>query len=475
MYSGRSSREPERWITARARFLGRDAVREWVGSARRQVGSDTVLARRLELLERLYLDAASEQHPSVVRLRSWLQRRIVAFRPRFQGHRVSRAQIYDELRSNPDAAAREEAYRAEDELSRRLEPAVRDLLQARNERARVLGFRNYPELRLRFEGLSVSRLKALCQAAVAPLRKAIAPLRSEFFESTRRNAWFPWDLRFAQEKRAVLPAQAFPARSMVAAVRSALQRWGLPMHRLPIRVTLHDIPFGGLTFPVRVPTDIRILVPPNGGWDWYVAGFHEFGHAVHFSLIRQPGHLLRSPDVGFSGFAEGIADLFEELAMNPRWLAGRRGLDSDTVRVFRTGRAKEHLVRAAIAANWVTTELDLYQNPQRDPAPAAMARLREQFGFGAYAPRSFLQVTYVTHPVYDQSYLLSLLFRKQIVRAISQQLGNPLWPNARVGPWLAENWFGPGARYDWIPRVREVTGQPFGVDAFLESVRSGTP
>ncbi|MCI4353479.1 MAG: hypothetical protein L3K14_08910 [Thermoplasmata archaeon] len=475
LYSGRSSHAPERWITTRARFLGREELRDWVESAKSRVNPDTVLGRRLELLNRLHLDAASEQHPSIVRLRTRLQRRIIAFRPRFQGRRVSRARIYDELRSNPDAAAREEAYRAEDELSLRLEPAVRQLVALRNDRARALGFRDYPELRLRFEGLSVSKLMSLCRATAAPLRTAIGAWRGEFLAATGRNEWFPWDLRFAQERRAALPLRAFPGRSMIPAVRAALSLWGLPMRRLRIRVSRRDIPFAGLTFAVRVPSDIRILIPPNGGWEWYVAGFHEFGHAVHFSLIRQTGHLLRSTDVGFSGFVEGIADLFEELALNPRWLEGRRGLNSSTVRAFRVGRSLEHVVRAAITSNWVATELDLYRKPQADPALKSSHRLREQFGFGTFVPRSFLQVTYVTHPVYDQSYLLSLLFRKQLVHALSEQVGDPLWPNPRAGPWLAEKWFAPGARFDWIPRVREVTGRPFGAGAFLESVRGGEP
>lgn len=385
---------------------------------------------------------------------------------------MDRAGLYDEMRTNPDRSLREEAYRAEDELWDALEPQIRALIRVRNARAQALGFRDYPELRLKFEGVGVRELRRLCEEAVIPLVGKIRRLREEFLTATREGEWFPWDLRFALERHAGLPRGPFPGGKMVPAVRGALRRWGFPMDRLPIAVTLHDIPFGGLTFAIRIPTDVRILIPPKGGWDWYSVGFHEFGHAVHFSRIRQPDHLLRSPDVGFSGFVEGIADLFEEVSVHPRWLKSRPGLTLESIRHFRLGRALSDLSQAATTTNWVNTELDLYRNPAADLRLESARRLQSLFGFGQYDPRSFLQTTLVTHPVYNQSYLLSLLFRKQLVEAIHRQVGDPLWPNARVGPWLTENWFAPGAQFDWIPRVRDVTGRPFGTKAFLDSVRS---
>jgi hypothetical protein len=74
-----------------------------------------------------------------------------------------------------------------------------------------------------------------------------------------------------------------------------------------------------------------------------------------------------------------------------------------------------------------------------------------------------------------QSYFLSLLFRKQVVGALPRAANGALWPNRRAGPWLADRWFRAGSAYDWIGRVRDVTGRPFGPEAFAESVRRGEP
>ena len=475
LYAGRTKHDAESWVHARARFLRDEKLRRWTDRARDRIDPLIPMGRRLELLNRLSLDAVSEQHPSIVRRRSRLQRRILAFRPRFRGQRVDRARINDELRDNPSPRRREEAYRAEDELWDKIEDDLLELVRARNARARALGYRDFPTLRLSFEGLRVKELQGLCDSAVRPLAGRIRQLRDEFLTRADQGEWFPWDLRFAQERSGSLPKRVFPGRTLFSTVRSALRQWGLPVDRMAIRFTQHDIPWGGLTFPVRIPTDVRILMPSKGGWERYMVCFHEMGHAVHFSSIREKEYLLKSPDVGFAGLFEGIGDLFEEISLDPRWLRSRRGLTPRSVEGFRTGRALEHLLRAATMSDWVATELDLYQHPTVDPSYRSTARLREVFGFGRYAPRSILRLAYVTHPVYAQSYLLSLLFRKQMVRAISEQVGGPLWPNPSVGPWLETNWFAPGGLYDWIPRVQDVTGRPLGVQAFQESVRSGEP
>jgi hypothetical protein len=475
LYSGEKSSDLDRWQTARSRFLGDRMLRNWLERAHRSASPGDSLGRRLELLSRLCLEAAAEQHSSVVQLRGRLERRLVSFRPRFQGRRVDRAKVQDELRDNPDARVREDAYRAEDELWDRVAADVQRLVRARNARARTLGFRSYPELRLGFEGMAVTELRELCDAAIGPFAAKFRQFREEFLATSLQNEWFPWDLGFAQVRRASLPERIFPTGTLIPAVRSALREWGLPMGRLAIRVRQRDVPFQGVTFSIRIPSDVRILFPKKGGWERYLVAFHEFGHAVHFSSIRQPGHLLRSPGVGFDGYIEGIGDLFEEISFDAHWLLQRRGLTRRMVEMFRAGRALEHLFRFASVLNWVTTELDLYRDPSADPTPRATARLRATFGFGRYTPRSSLRTLYVTHPVYSQSYLFSLLLRKQIVQAISEQVRGDLWPNPSVGPWITDNLLAPGAQYDWIPRVRQLTGRRFGVQAFQDSVRSGEP
>ncbi len=473
-YTGRALRSVERAHLARSGLLTDSGLRSFLERApERPV--PVVLGRRLELLRRAALEAQVEHAPEVVRLRARLEATIVRSRPILCHRRVDRATISEILRNDPDPTTRRLAYYAEEDILRPLEDEVRELIHRRNDAARLLGIASFPEMRLGFEGLSVARLRELSDAATAGAAARIRRFRDNFTRAERHAEWHPWDLAYARERTGRLPEPSFPSDRMVPAVEHALRSWGFPRSRLRFRVVRRDLPFGGLTIVPSAPHDVRVLVPPKGGWTYYMVLFHEFGHAVHARSIRQPTHLLRALDPGYSAFHEGIADLFEEIASTVEWLAGRPGIGRDPARRFREGRAVENLLRAVGTATAVESEIDLYRHPDRDWTALHQRRLKRVFGFADYPPRSFVDSFYVTHPVYLQSYFLALLFRKQVREAMLHEVGAPFWPNLRIGGWLTERFFRPGARYDWIPRVAEVTGHPFGPSAFLRSVDRGEP
>lgn len=62
--------------------------------------------------------------------------------------------------------------------------------------------------------------------------------------------------------------------------------------------------------------------------------------------------------------------------------------------------------------------------------------------------------------------------RAQLARALRERFGGPFWPNPKFARWLTREWFAPGSLYDWAPRVREVTGRPFGAEAFVAQLAS---
>jgi hypothetical protein len=469
MYTGRAKDNAlQRWQTGRAQYLlgpDRRKLSERLSGA---LGSP-LLDRRAELFRRAVLDAHVEQSPEIVRLRTRLQAQIVRFRPNWKGVKVGRAEIYNTLRSSAVRADREQAWRAEQPLHRALESPLRRLIGIRNDKARSAGYATFAEMRLAFEGVPARRLRTLARASARPLRGLARALRSELAERTGDSAWAPWDLRYALESRAPLPKEPFPGDRMVETVRRALRAWGIPQRRLGVRIVRCDLPFGGLTIAPRIPSDVRILVHPAGGWEYYMVLFHEFGHAVHFGSVDQPSHLLRSPDLGFAGFAEGLAGVFEQVAYDPSWLATVRGLDPGVSAEFARRRRAAAVFEAAGTALGIESELRLYDRPDQDPRPAVRALARRWFGYDDYESRSWADPFYVTHPVYAQSYLLSHLFRAQVIEALRRETARPLWPNPGAGPWLTDSFLAAGARYDWTGRLADVTGESLSADAFVRA------
>jgi hypothetical protein len=407
----------------------------------------------------------------VVRARSALERRAVAFRPLWKGQRVNRAVIYRTVREDPNPANRRRAYYALEPLYRPMEGALRDLIRIRNERARALGYRTFAELRLGHEGFTPSRIEALGEAVTRHARPYLHAMHDRARSGTDAAGWYPWDPNYERHRRASLPVGSFPMRSMLPTILRAVKEWGFPTERMRFRVVFHDLTAGGLTLAPDPPRDVRILVHPQPGWHAYSVMFHEVGHAVHSASIRSPRHLLRWHEnvPGFGGFHEGIGSLFEGVAKNERSLSMQNGISRDQARSFAAARRDDELAEAASITHWIRIEQALYRDPDRDPMPEAHRFERRLFGYDEYPAHTFVDSFYIDLPSYAPNYLLAKLFHHQLASTLRERFGEPLWPNRRVGPWLTRNWFAPGSLYDWVPRIRELTGRPFGARAFQDS------
>lgn len=463
---GRSVRGSAPWQLKRARLLADDRLLRWVQSARKR-NWPILLHRRLELLERILLDAQVEQHPDVVRIRSDLQNRIISFRPTWNGRKVNRAVVFRLGRVSPHESVRRRAYYAFERLHRPLENHLQQLIRVRNERARELGFPTFAEMRLGFQGLTASHLEEVSKKAADFARGRVRALRDSLLGTGEQSGWHPWDFAYARERRVPLPDRLFPRQNMLPRILKAIGEWGFQTDRMRFRVVFHDTPFGGLTLAPDPPRDVRILVHPQGGWLAYDIMFHEVGHAVHSASIRAPRHLLRWHEniPGFGAFHEGIGALFEDIPSNVLWLSTQPGVGTKRAEEF-AGLAKDaSVLDAAWQAGWLRIEQELYRRPDRDPMPEVQRFERRIFGYDDYVPLSFVDTFFVSDPTYCSNYLLAILFKAQLTRALRTLFGDPVWPQRKVGPWLTRNWFAPGSIYDWLPRIREITGHPFGVEA----------
>jgi len=473
LYTGRSARGSAAWQLRRGALLSDDRILRWVRAALARPWPK-LLTRRLELLERVLVYSRVEQSPEIVRKRSELQRRVVAFRPLWKGKRVNRAVTNRVLRRDPSAANRRRAYYSLEPLYRPLEDAARELIRTRNERARALGHRGFAEMALGFQEITPSRLEQLADMAIEPAPARLRALRDRTDPRVLRSGWHPWDTTFAHARLASLPDGAFPQRSMLPTILRAVGGWGFRTERMRFRVVFHDLPEGGLTLAPDPPGDVRVLVHPQGGWEAYHVMFHEVGHAVHSASIRAPRHLLRWHEnvPGFAGFHEGIGSLFEEISRDERWLSARPGIDPGQAHQFAEVQRDWDVWSAAYLVGWQQVEQALYRNPDRDPTPDAKRYERRVYGFDDSPGRSFVDSFLIDLPCYSPNYLFAILFHYQIARTLRERFGEPMWPNSRVGPWLTQNWFRPGSLYDWVPRVREVTGRPFGAEAYRAAFRT---
>lgn len=472
---GRARATANPWPARRRELLAGPVLAAALRAGKRS-GRGTLLGRRAELLERSVLEVSIEQSDAVIAPRLRLQAAAADFRPRWRGRRVGREVVWRALRTDPSRAVRRRAYYAEDALYRRLEPGLLDLVERRNAAARAAGFRSFPEWRLATDGLTVAGLEELLDVSLRHARSEMRRWRDLFRDRTGEGGWAPWDLEYAQQLEAGLPDRAFPARTMVSDVLRAIGQWGFPRSALRFRIDRHDLPSGGLCVTPDPPRDVRTIIHPSGGFWPYFALFHESGHAVAARTVRQPTHLLQDPErtPGFGGFLEAEGGLFERIPWSEPWLRARPGISGAQARSTSAQAVRGALFAIGALAVWTRQELTTYLHPGRDPAAEGERLARRIFGYDAYRPRSFADSFAIELPLYGVAYVLAELIQAQWREAISADLGGPLWPNRRVGPWLVERLFRHGARTDWRHRVRAATGRRFGPGAFDREMRRAT-
>jgi hypothetical protein len=469
---GRSKTGAAPWQERRHRLLSDPELLPRV--ARLRPGkAGGLLRRRFDLLERAILATRVEQDPEVVRRRSQLQETITAFRPTWHGRKVGRAVVRNALRKNPDREERRRAFYAEDPVYRSVEDELRELVALRNEKARALGFRSFPEFQLSFDGFTVARLETLMDDALRHVPSAVRRWRETFEDRTGERGWYPWDVDYGRELIAGLPDRTLPARSMLPSILKGVASWGFPRSALRFRVDRHDLTSGGCCIAPDPPRDVRIVVHPSHGWPAYATLFHEVGHAIHSASIRAPTHLLRWHEFvpGFGAPHEGIGEFFELIPTSAAWLRTREGLSARRAEAFAEGQRTDPLRLMSLLVGWIRSELGLYLTPERDPGKDAVRYGRKVLGYDAYPERSFADSFYVDLPIYATSYLFATLLRPQLLSAVLAEVGGETWPNRKLGPWLVDRWFRPGSMYDWGPRLERVTGRPFSAKAFNGALR----
>jgi hypothetical protein len=471
-YAGVSSAGTGRWDTLRSRLVGREDLLRFLRAAQSRP-QPPLLARRLELFRRISEDALVEQHPSVALLRGSLVKRVFAFRPRWNGRASTEAEVREVLRFDSDRHVRHRAYIALQRIAKDVESDLRRLVEARNARARELGYRSFMDFRLRSEGLTLPQLESFIDRIVPAARPVFRRFREQFERRSGESTYFPWDAGWAAEGRNPLPAAAFSGRTMVRDCLRTIRQWGFRGPSRPFRIVQRSIPVGGMTLAVELPHDTRVAVNPKGGWLHYDILLHEFGHAVQDRYTRGASHVLRGPEniPGFAAFHEGIGGLFERIGSLGTWLRDRPGVTPELVRQFRENRKDEELRLGAHTAVWVWKEVQMYKHPGENLAARFHKSDRAALGFDEYPAAPWADPFWIEAAFYSKSYLIASVLGAQLRQAIREQIPGPLWPNRKIIPWLADNWFRNGVRYDWVPRVREVTGRSFGVEDFLDRSR----
>lgn len=367
--------------------------------------------------------------------------------------------------NEPDAVRRtliEEArLRATDA---ELNPLYLELVERQHAIARELGYGSYRELCAQCKGLDLSGLQAqtgaFSESTALSYRSVLEP------ELRRTLGVGLGDLRRSDLPRFFRAPdldEQFPAPALIESFTSTMSGLGIDVAAQPgVVLDVEPRPKKSpraFCAPVRVPSEVYLVLAPIGGHDDFAVLFHEGGHTEHYANV-DPELPFEFRHLGDNAITEAFAFLFQHLVEDPEWLARRLGV-ADAGQVAGHARAQRLVYLRRYAAK-LAYELELH-GP--DGVPRAPQRYSELLG-------AALEIEWPAHTFladvdpgfYCACYLRAWALETHLRRYLREHFGPAWFDSVQAGETLRALWR-EGQRLSPDELLAQLTGErlDFGV------------
>ncbi|RSK25900.1 peptidase M3A and M3B thimet/oligopeptidase F [Bacillus sp. HMF5848] len=415
------------------------------------------------------------------------------FRATLDGEQVSENDIRQILIKSNNLELRERAWHASKQIGHEVEEKLLTLIRKRNETARALGYEDYHQMSFESQELdreyvfnTFNELKELSdepfrqlklemdEELAARFQVAVEDLRpwhyaDPFFQEAPPSKDLDLDPFYEGKSLEDLTVSTF--KSMGMDITDMIEKSDLyPRDKKNQHAFCTDINRDG---------DVRVLCNNVESDYWSVTMLHEFGHAVYFKYIdRELPFILRAPAHTLT--TEAIAMLYGRMGKDPNWMQRFLGVSQEQVEAL-TPQINQSLRRQMlIAARWIMTfaffERELYKNPDQDLNSLWWSIVEEVQFVNPPENRSYphwaAKIHFTLVPVYYQNYLLGELTTSQLERYIEKNICNDLF-NIKVGDFLVNEFFAPGAKDHWNTKIEKATGEKLNPIHFVEQFVNG--
>lgn len=470
----------------------------FVREARRSgVIKDARLARQLDKLYYAYLQNQIEPEllKQIVDLDTQIQAQYNNFRATIDGGKVTISDIYTILTTEKNVHKRELAWRASKQVGDAIANDLIRLVKLRNQAARKVGFDNFHTLSIvtgeqRVEDLDriFAELCRLTEEPFARMKEELDRTLAESYGISPKDL-LPWHYHdpFFQRTPLVydqdldLYYQNQNVKELAARCYAGV---GLPVDDILARSDLYDregkYPHA-FSQDVDRNGDVRVLCNLQNTERWMETILHELGHAI-YSKYHDRGEpwLLREPAHSFT--TEAIAMFFGRMSRNPAWMQAMLGLSPEERSRIEPVSRKYLQFQQVLFARWAMVmysfEKELYADPNQD-LNNLWWELVEKYQLIRRPPGPVdagwaSKLHFITAPCYYHNYMLGELLASQLHHHIVHEvLGLQSDQNVsyvgdeRLGRYLREKVFGPGALYPWNEMIERATGEPLTPKYFV--------
>jgi peptidyl-dipeptidase A len=459
---------------------------------------DAVLKRAVDVIYLAVLEKQVDTNllKKITALANSAEKKFSTFRARVDGKEMTDAEVRKVLKTSTLSDRRQAVWEASKEVGKVVENDLRELVQARNQAAVKLGFKNYHALQLFLNEQDGDELIRLFDQLDELTRQPFIQAKTEIDASLAKMAGvkpaelMPWHYHdpFFQEVPAVFAADldlVYASQDLIRLCRQFYRGIDLPID-LVIERTGDFAPHKGKnphafsTDLTRDGTDVRVLANVVNNEYWMGTLLHEFGHSVYTSInipkslpyvLRLESHILTT---------EGVAMMFEKMSKRRAWLA-QMGVKVADPKAFEETATKMTRYQLLIFSRWCQVmlrfEKSMYENPSQD-LNRLWWDMVERYQLLRRPPRRSApdygsKIHIVSAPVYYHNYMMGELFASQLHHAIARNVYKGAHPdqvvyvgNPEVGRFMRERVFAPGRSKRWDELTRFATGAPLSPTAF---------
>ncbi|HET6745127.1 MAG TPA: hypothetical protein VFH90_04670 [Candidatus Limnocylindria bacterium] len=373
----------------------------------------------------------------------------------WRGERIPYRQVWNRAADISNRTERNALVASYFEAVEAINPIREERQATMRAAAAELGFADIPEMVASTGGFDPDAL-------AAEMRAFLADSETVYFAALRRNL-AEIDIEqgdasaidLAHVIRGAQWDRWFDAARMVWALRETLGGMGIDLDSQScIMLDLEQRPRKSpraFCAPVKMATDVRLVVQPRGGWDDYAALLHEAGHAEHFATVPADLPVTRSR-LGDNSLTEGYGALFERLVGEPAWLRGVIGMPESDARAFADFSAFWYLHLLRVIAAHLIYELYLHRTDDVALARAQYAGMLSLTVGVRYDPAIYL--AHVDDGLYVGRYIRSTMTEGSLSAWLRANHGEAWWTSPAAGAALRDLW-SKGQPWD----VRDVVAQ----------------
>lgn len=459
---------------------------------------DRVLARQLDVLYNAYLENQIEPEllKKIVDLGTQIEKNFSTFRGAIEGKKVTDNEIKEILKIETDSAKRKQAWLAGKQVGPAVAGDLVRLVKLRNQAAQKLGFDNFHTLTLTTGEQDVKELDQICKELYELTNEPFAKLKADLDRilaakyGAAADELMPWHYHdpFFQESPMVydLDLDAYYQDKNVKELATKFYAGiGLQVDSILARSDLYERqgknPHAFST-DIDRQGDVRILCNLKNNEYWMETILHELGHGLYdkYHDLDAP-FLLRRPAHSFT--TEAIAMFFGRLSRNPVWMQQMLSLSDQQRGEIEKVSDKYARLKQLIFARWAMVmyefEKQLYADPDQD-LNSLWWKLVEKYQFvkkppGRNEPDWAAKIHFTIAPCYYHNYMLGELLASQLHHHLVREvLGLESDQNLsyvgqkKVGTFLTEKVFQPGAVYRWNGMIERATKEPLTAKYFVE-------